>query len=231
MYANGQVPVELLVHVSGVTYLPPGTYVRWLYLKALANHRFGVDLRITSQFSNAWNAWNGYRPLAAQRMYRDAYGIMAAYPGTSSHGGTYRGQEVFAIDVENWNELGWANFAGLAGEAGFTVNFVTPQELWHIGDFNDPWSVPSFAGENIDGDDMTPEQDARLAKLVADVEWLKTRVGGKNTDPTLSSNVTGIAGIVQWLKERIGGSTKAPIITVTDRLRNLQGISTPEDTP
>lgn len=145
-YPNGHVPVEYLIHVSGNTYLPPGTYMRWLWMREQAVARYGVTLRITSQYSTAWNAWNGYRPFAAQRMYRDAYGNMAAVPGTSSHGGTWNGREAFAIDVENWMDLSWSQFSGLAHEAGFTTNFVTPTEKWHIGDFNNPWAVPDFAG-------------------------------------------------------------------------------------
>lgn len=155
-YPNGQVPVELLIHVSGNTYLPPGTYLRWLWMRDRAIARYGITLRITSQYSTAWNAWNGYRPLAAQRMYRDAYGVMAAVPGTSSHGGTWGGREVFAIDVDNWMDLSWSQFSGLAHEAGFTTDFVTPSEKWHIGDFNNPWVTPSFAG----GGAAIPEPEA-----------------------------------------------------------------------
>ena len=70
-------------------------------------------------------------------------------------------------------------------------------------------------------DDMTPDQAAQLAQLAQDVAWLKSRIGGKDTEPTLSTRLTGIAGIVQWLKDRIGGSTKsAP--TITDELRGLR---------
>lgn len=165
-YPNGEVPVEYLVHVSGVTYLPPGTYTRWLWMRSQAIERYGVTLWITSQWSFDWNAWNGYRPLGVQKKYREAYGNMAAWPGTSSHGGTYGGQQAFAIDVGNWMDLGWERFSALANEAGFRTNFVTPTELWHIADFNDPWAVPAFGGGSTvpkEWDEMATKDEIKAA--------------------------------------------------------------------
>lgn len=138
-YANGRIPLNALVHLGGDHYLPPGTAARWQWLQRLAHEKYGVWLYITA-------GWNAYRPYAVQEDYKRRYGNMAAQPGKSSHGGTYAGQVVFAIDVGNWGTLGWARFAAVCRLAGFTVNFVSPREEWHIGDFNDAWAIPSGAG-------------------------------------------------------------------------------------
>jgi hypothetical protein len=120
---------------------PPGTAARWQELVRLAHEKYGVRLRVTP-------GWNIYRPLRIQYLYRADLGIWAAVPGTSSHGGEYQGRECCAIDVQNWGDLGWARFVALCRIVGLTVNFVKPQELWHVGDFN-PWTVPQFAAINI----------------------------------------------------------------------------------
>lgn len=157
MYSNGQVPLSRLVHVAGNIWLPAGTLARWRFAVEYAQAKWGFTLRITGQGSSSWNTWNGYRPLSAQKLYRNAYGNMAAIPGTSSHGGTYRGQEVFAIDVDNWAALGWARFVEAMHAAGLTVNFVSPREEWHVGDFNDPWTAPAFAGGGSGGEVPVPK--------------------------------------------------------------------------
>jgi hypothetical protein len=152
MYANGEVPLSALIHVQNNIWLPAGTLARWNWVVQQGFAKYGVTLRITGQYSSAWNTWNGYRPLSAQILYKKEYGNLAATPRLSSHGGTYRGQEVFAIDVDNWRDLApgneslaWARFVALMRLAGLTVDFVTPREQWHVGDFNNPWAVPAFA--------------------------------------------------------------------------------------
>lgn len=137
-YANGRIPLWRLEHLGGEHYLPPGTAARWRWLQKVAWEKYGVWLVITV-------GWNAYRPYDVQVTYRRDLGIWAAVPGKSSHGGTFQGREVFAIDVNNWAVLGWDRFSALCRLAGFTVNFVTPQELWHIGDFNNAWVVPAGA--------------------------------------------------------------------------------------
>ena len=144
-YPNGRVPLNLLVHLGGQIYLPPGTTARWRWAVAEGKRRWGVTFYITGPSSRGWDGWNGYRPLDIQRKYKDAFGNMAAPTGTSSHGGFYRGQEVFAIDVANWAAVTWSRFSGLMAEAGLRTNFVSPEERWHVGDFNNPWVVPAFA--------------------------------------------------------------------------------------
>lgn len=145
-YANGRIPLDLLVHLGGQVYLPPGTAARWRWVVAEGKRRWGVTFYITGPSSRGWDGWNGYRPYDIQVKYKNAFGNMAASPGTSSHGGFYRGQEVFAVDVANWNAVTWSRFSGLMAEAGLRTNFVSPEERWHVGDFNNPWVVPSFAG-------------------------------------------------------------------------------------
>lgn len=139
MYANGRIPLILLVHLGGDHYLPPGTAARWKWLQRIAWEKYGVWLVITP-------GWNAYRPYDVQVDYKRRLGSLAAAAGFSTHGGFVKGQVVFAIDVHNWAALGWARFSALCRLAGFTVNFVSPEELWHIGDFNDGWVVPAGAG-------------------------------------------------------------------------------------
>lgn len=184
MYANGQVPLSVLVHVAANIWLPPGTLARWNWAVQQAKAKYGVTLRITGQHSSAWNTWNGYRPFSAQILYRNAYGIMAAYPGTSSHGGTYRGKEMFAIDVDNWAELGWARFAAIMRLAGLTVDFVSPQELWHVGDMNNVWAIPAFAsggsGSAINpGTPSKPAPETKREDIMANIPPMAT-VNGKD---------------------------------------------------
>lgn len=145
-YPNGQVPFSVLVHLGANFWLPPGTAARWRWFVREGQRRFGVTFRITPD-RDSLGGWNAYRPLSAQILYRKHYGNMAAVAGFSSHGGFYRGQEVFAIDVDNWSAVRWADFVQLCREAGFRTDFVVPQERWHIGDFNNPWVIPAFAAD------------------------------------------------------------------------------------
>lgn len=137
-FANGRIPLSQLVHLGGEHYLPPGTAARWKWLQRVAYEKYGVWLNITV-------GWNAYRPFDVQVTYKRQYGNMAATPGLSSHGGTFGGRVVFAIDVNNWAALGWDRFVAVCRLAGFTVDFVSPREQWHIGDFNDGWVAPAGA--------------------------------------------------------------------------------------
>lgn len=149
-YTNGNFPLSMMVGLASEHYLPAGTAARWRWMVAQAKAKYGVTLTITP-------GWNAYRPYAVQVQYRAELGIMAAWPGTSSHGLIYNGQLCAAIDVHNWAQLGWARFKALCRLAGFTVDFVTPQELWHIGDFNDIWTVPVFAAGGNASKPATPD--------------------------------------------------------------------------
>ncbi|MBN9210708.1 MAG: hypothetical protein BGO45_10565 [Microbacterium sp. 71-36] len=147
-YENGKAPLSDLIKVGDQQYLPAGTCARWREMQRLAWEKYRVWLVITP-------GWNGYRPLDIQVQYREELGIWAAVPGTSSHGLTFNGRDCAAIDVYNWRDLApgneslaWARFVALCRLVGFTVDFVTPRELWHIGDF-DPFTVPAFAAITI----------------------------------------------------------------------------------
>lgn len=147
-YTNGRFPLSMMVKLGDKHYLPAGTAARWQWLVRTALEKYGVLLYITY-------GWNGYRPYDIQVEYRKELGIWAAVPGYSSHGLIYQGRLCAAIDVGNWQDLApgntalaWARFKALCRLAGFTVDFVSPQELWHIGDFNDIWTAPAFAAGN-----------------------------------------------------------------------------------
>lgn len=159
-HANGRIPLDQLVHLGGDHYLPPGTAARWKWLQQAAWEKYGIWLVITP-------GWNAYRPLNIQIVYKAKYGVMAAEAGKSSHGGTYGGQIVFAIDVQNWGALSWARFAALCRLAGFTVDFVKPKELWHIGDFNNGWAVPAGAAEAHQINHETTRRPRRRSMITA----------------------------------------------------------------
>lgn len=144
MYANGLVPFAVLVHITANIWLPPGTAARFAWAFDMAYQKYGIRLRFTPG-RDGLGGWNGFRPLSAQKLYRKHYGIMAAVPGFSTHGGNVNGREVFAADIDNWAELGWARFAAIMRLAGLAVDFVKPREQWHVGDFNNPWWIPAFA--------------------------------------------------------------------------------------
>lgn len=143
-YANGKIPANRLVHVGNRDYLTAATARRWNNLVADVKRNEGVTLRITQgQFPNA------YRDLAGQkkaRTYWCALGACnnAAYPGTSSHGGEYRGKDSMAVDVTNWMELGKTKFYRYARKHGFTPG-VFDWEPWHLVDWN-PWVMPDSSG-------------------------------------------------------------------------------------
>ncbi|WP_139340720.1 hypothetical protein [Microbacterium sp. CSI-V] len=140
-------------------YLPSGTAARWRALQRLGLEKYGVWLVPTP-------GWNGYRPLSIQYQYRAELGIWAAVPRTSSHGLTFNGRDMAAIDVNNWRalapwseSLAWARFVALCRIVGFIVDFVSPQELWHIGD-PDPYTIPAFAVVTINpGTTRMPEPE------------------------------------------------------------------------
>lgn len=173
-HTNGRFPLSMMVHLGGDHYLPAGTAARWRWLQRTAWEKYGVWLVITP-------GWNGYRPYDIQVQYREDLGIYAAIPGHSSHGLIYQGRICAAFDVHNWAVLGWARFKALCRLAGLTVDFVSPQELWHAGDFNDIWTVPAWAQETKpapepeeeEDDDMRPTVHARLASdNKTDQEWM-----------------------------------------------------------
>jgi len=156
-YRNGEVPVSWLIEfdsgynsVDGawVHSLPPSTYRKHLALVALAKRNTGRDLRIGV-------GWCAYRPIGPQRMLKKRFGIMAATPGTSSHGGFWENEEVMAIDYGNWSHVYAGNRAAWFRDVravGLVPDMISPRrgypdEPWHVID-RDPWAaVPS--GGNV----------------------------------------------------------------------------------
>lgn len=155
MTSNGRFPLSRFVHRGGNIYLSPSLNARWDEMVRLGVEKYGVRLYITGNIDGL-GGWNGYRPWDAQVAYKRHYGNMAAEVGKSSHGGVYRFMEVFALDIANVDALAPGNpslararLTALAKAVGLTVNFVTPTEWWHVGDFNPPWTAPSFGAVTV----------------------------------------------------------------------------------
>ncbi len=170
-YSNGRYPLRLFIHRGGNIYLTPSLNARWNEAVRLALEKYKVRLWITGDVDGL-GGWNGYRPWDAQGAYKRYYGRFAAAQGHSSHGGRYQGREVFAVDVANWADLGWGRFKAIMRLVGLTVDFVFPQELWHVGDFSNPWVAPVFGRPAInpkttrlvpeeEDDDMRPTVHVR----------------------------------------------------------------------
>lgn len=144
-YANGQIPLNLLIKTASgwnadgywEHLWSPGTLAKWQALVAdvLANE--GVLLYVTP-------GWNAYRPLEPQKLAKKKYGPLAAWPGTSSHGGEYNGVPSMAIDCANWREIGQAKFFAYAKKHGL-VPGTFEREPWHLIDYQ-PWAKPVSNG-------------------------------------------------------------------------------------
>ncbi|WP_217182688.1 hypothetical protein [Streptomyces sp. AC495_CC817] len=154
-YENGQYPLSLFIHRGGNLYFTPSLNARWDEMVRLAIEKYGVRLFITGDIDGL-GGWNVYRPLLPQRRYKAYYGKQAAAEGFSSHGGKYQGKVVFALDIANVDalapgnpSLAHARLTALAKAVGLTVNFVTPTEWWHVGDFNPAWTAPTFGRVTI----------------------------------------------------------------------------------
>lgn len=161
-YPNGQWPLSVTVSLGSGTNsdgywehrATVSTAQKWKNLVSEAKSLTGVTLTITP-------GWNVYRPLGAQKTaYANSAAGMAAYPGTSSHGGSYEGKDSLAIDVSNWGLIGKDTFFALARKHGFTPG-VFSNEPWHIID-NDPWGAVPAA---LEEEDMNTEQDNRLKNI------------------------------------------------------------------
>jgi len=163
-YANGRIPAGVLFTVASGTdsngywefQFSQGTWAKWQAAKRYAENKWGRTLYIRT-------GWNVYRPLNIQQQARDracAQGncLGAAWPGTSSHGGTWSSSrhtggrlvDALAIDVDP-NGLTWAQVWEACRTAGFLCGAITKDiagidEPWHIIDL-DPWrAVPASEG-------------------------------------------------------------------------------------
>ena len=162
MYENGRVPLGLLVARpcagKDMCLMMPGTAGKFDLLVKLAQAEFGWTPVVSGPS-------DGYRTIGMQQQYWDTMPYpMAAYPGTSSHGGTYNGVEAGALDIGNWGAIGQEAFFDLSRRAGFQPGYFDgtggrPDEPWHIIDWS-PWDAPEVpdppapATETSEEDDM-----------------------------------------------------------------------------
>lgn len=151
-YSNGFIPDSMLVTFktgwnSGEGawkhQLSPGTYAKHLALVELARKNTGGTVSIT-------DGWGAYRPYDSQVYARSLYGLGAAYPGTSSHGGFWENQETLAIDYDWGGAYGWDRDAWFRDVrvVGLTPGLIHPSrgngypdEPWHVVDLA-PWAPP-----------------------------------------------------------------------------------------
>ena len=150
-YPNGQIPFESLVHLGGEHYLTPATARKWGALQQDVWENEGVWLEITP-------GANGYRWYEAQEeTYENEPPGNAAYPGTSSHGGVFKGVDAMALDIENWGLLGRDRFYYYARKHGFEPNYFD-WEPWHIIDW-DPWAAVPSGGGGAPGNEQEEEDE------------------------------------------------------------------------
>lgn len=143
-YRNGYVPDSELVWFDGGTEKFRSTrkvIAAWNALVADVKKTHGVTLVITP-------GPNAYRDYAQQVAMKTKYTLLgkpnrAAMPGTSSHGGNYKGRDSMAIDVNNWAAIGKTEFFRMARKHGFATDQVIPQETWHIVMYDPFGPVPS----------------------------------------------------------------------------------------
>ena len=176
-YKNGMVPASALVQIDGEPYhfTSPKGLAMWHALKRNVQRDHGVTLRITA-------GKNAYRDMAGQEFARSnacAAGNCnsAALPGWSSHGGTWidsvytGGQwvDAMAFDIDNWAELGEAEFFRQARAVGFLADAITVaraghREPWHLVVLS-PWGpIPA----SLESEQFNPasreEEDEEMAR-------------------------------------------------------------------
>lgn len=186
-YRNGEVPSEWLVEFASgwnsadgawVHSLPPSTYRKHLALVALAKLNRGRDLKIGV-------GWCAYRPLAPQIMLKKRFGIMAATPGTSSHGGFWENRQVMAIDYSNWADVYDGDRAAWFRDVravGLEPDLISPRrgypdEPWHVVDL-DPWAAVPSGG--LDLPDIEQILEDAMANPIIDVDstlWIARNDG------------------------------------------------------
>lgn len=167
-YSNGYIPSSLLVTFNvgrsagegeWKHQLSPATYAKHLALVALARKNTGRTLTLS-------NGWSGYRPYSAQVYARQRYGNGAAWPGTSSHGGFWEGQQTLAIDYGNWSYVYNGSrdaFYRDCRAVGFEPGLISPQrgypdEPWHVVDKN-PWAAVGAVAGGAGGTTKPKEWD------------------------------------------------------------------------
>lgn len=154
-YENGRIPVDVLVRrpARGKDFclMMPGTAAKHDRLVALAQAEYGW----TPEVSGPDDA---YRTFAVQVAYKDRFGPDAAAPGESSHGGTFDGEQMGAVDYGNYADIGIDAFFDLARRAGFIAGHYMGQEgrryePWHVFDPT-PWDIPATITPVSEEDEM-----------------------------------------------------------------------------
>lgn len=178
-WRNGYIPEGDLIifnrgwnSIDGHWYwgLTPDTYARHLALVARAKERTGRTLE-------PGDGWSTVRPYDAQVIARRRYGIGAAYPGTSSHGGFWEGQETLAIDYSNWSWVYGGDRAAFYADCravGLAPGMIEPRrgypdEPWHVIDLNPRSGAPAPSVENatpISKGPLMALSDAEQAELL-----------------------------------------------------------------
>lgn len=196
VWRNGYIPESDLIifnrgrnDIDGDWYwgLTPATYARHLALVKRAKDRAGRTLE-------PGDGWSTVRPYDAQVIARRRYGIGAAWPGTSSHGGFWEGQETLAIDYSNWSWVYGGDRSAFYEDCravGLAPGMIEPRrgypdEPWHVIDLN-PRVGPGPAATDatpFQEDDMYDENaEKRLmdvnAKLMAKLEDIVAAIAGE----------------------------------------------------
>lgn len=175
-YANGRAPKSALTKFEGRWFFP-GTLARWKALRADVLKETGKTLSLTS----------AYRDYDEQVAARKKYGVGAAVPGTSSHGGVWTGSttgrgglstwvsgvESGALDIGNYWAIPWSTFDRLARKHGFITNIVVPKELWHVVDL-DPWGHKLTSNE--EEDEMNSAEKKQFDEMAKTIKEINRRV-------------------------------------------------------
>lgn len=156
-YKNGKIPDHLLIR-RGDFLLTAGTWAKFDDLVERVKNRTGVTLRISTGSTVATRGAGAFRTYTMQVLVKAYWTVrgksrMAAYPGTSSHGGEYKGADALAIDITNYGQVPLHVFFEEGRNAGFQMGYFDgkngkPYEPWHIIDRNPYRKVPSTAGGN-----------------------------------------------------------------------------------
>lgn len=162
-FPNGQIPSNLLVELAPYHWMPAATADRWKRLVEDIRVNEGVTMYITP----GKNAYRDYEGQVFARNNACAEGRCndAAVPGTSSHGGEYRGRDSQAIDVANWAEIGQDKWYAYCRKHGFEPGFFD-WEPWHIIDWS-PWTS-SGGGKAPATRTIIPEEDDMKLLYVTD---------------------------------------------------------------
>lgn len=244
-YVNGRIPADLLIVFDKGTdsegywehALSPATLARHRALVKLALKHTGRDLKLGP-------GWRCYRPYAQQVRAREIHGNWAAVPGTSSHGGTFEGQQTLAMDYGWWDwvyeKFGTNKRAVWYADCravGLTPGLIEPRrgypdEPWHVVDEN-PWVMPSYASTDSNPleDDMIDDANAKkIAKAVwaqyvgdRDNQWTSYGTAGGLLAQTHARAGNAASRIAAVMAETEGPLTPAQIDAIAVALKTDLG--------